>query len=163
MYLSERIETLPLSRFHYRLLLASGIGWAFDSMDVGIGTAGTLLTWGSLMSFFNLGAWGVVYTYTPELYPTRVRASGSGCSASCSSSAPSMSGSWGSRPPAGRWTKSRRSLELEAFLGGSPWKGGIIRNSLGKFLPRPRIISGGMQVWSKQAISAGPSRTLSAR
>lgn len=40
-----------------------------------------VLFWGSMMSFFNLGAWGVVYTYTPELYPTRVRAFGSGWAA----------------------------------------------------------------------------------
>lgn len=40
-----------------------------------------VLLWGSLMSFFNLGAWGVVYTYTPELYPTRIRAFGSGWAA----------------------------------------------------------------------------------
>ncbi|AIL32978.1 MFS transporter [Basilea psittacipulmonis] len=37
-----------------------------------------ILAWGSLMSFFNLGAWGVLYTYTPELYPTDIRALGSG-------------------------------------------------------------------------------------
>ena len=36
------------------------------------------MLWGSLMSFFNLGAWGVLYTYTPELYPVRFRAFGSG-------------------------------------------------------------------------------------
>ncbi|MNW08228.1 putative niacin/nicotinamide transporter NaiP [compost metagenome] len=30
------------------------------------------------MSFFNLGAWGVLYTYTPEQYPTNIRAFGSG-------------------------------------------------------------------------------------
>lgn len=45
------------------------------------GSTAVVLTWGSLMSFFNLGAWGVVYTYTPELYPTRVRALGSGWAA----------------------------------------------------------------------------------
>ncbi len=44
-------------------------------------SAGAMLLWGSLMSFFNLGAWGVVYTYTPELYPTRIRAFGSGWAA----------------------------------------------------------------------------------
>ena len=38
----------------------------------------TLLLWGAAMSFFNLGAWGVLYTYTPELYPVRFRAFGSG-------------------------------------------------------------------------------------
>ena len=40
-----------------------------------------LFIWAALLSFFNLGAWGVVYTYTPELYPTSVRATGSGIAA----------------------------------------------------------------------------------
>ncbi len=40
-----------------------------------------ILLWASLMSFFNLGAWGGVYTYTPELYPTHVRATGAGSAA----------------------------------------------------------------------------------
>ncbi|HIU63541.1 MAG TPA: MFS transporter [Candidatus Avacidaminococcus intestinavium] len=40
-----------------------------------------IILWGSLMSFFNLGAWGVLYTYTPELYPTFIRAYGSGWAA----------------------------------------------------------------------------------
>ncbi len=29
----------------------------------------SVMVWGCLMSFFNLGAWGVLYTYTPEQYP----------------------------------------------------------------------------------------------
>jgi putative MFS transporter len=33
---------------------------------------------GVLMSFFTLGAWGVLYAYTPELYPTEIRATGMG-------------------------------------------------------------------------------------
>ena len=37
-----------------------------------------IMLWGSLMSFFNLGAWGVLYTYTPELYPVQFRAFGAG-------------------------------------------------------------------------------------
>lgn len=41
----------------------------------------TILAWGSVISFFNLGAWGVVYTYTPELYPTRLRGTGAGAAA----------------------------------------------------------------------------------
>ncbi len=45
------------------------------------GSSTTVLVWGCLMSFFNLGAWGVLYTYTPELYPTRFRAFGSGWAA----------------------------------------------------------------------------------
>jgi putative MFS transporter len=30
------------------------------------------------MSFFALGAWGALYAYTPEVYPTQVRATGMG-------------------------------------------------------------------------------------
>ena len=41
----------------------------------------SLLLWGAAMSFFNLGAWGVIYTYTPEQYPTAMRALGSGWAA----------------------------------------------------------------------------------
>lgn len=41
----------------------------------------TLMMWGAAMSFFNLGAWGVIYTYTPEQYPTAIRALGSGWAA----------------------------------------------------------------------------------
>ena len=45
------------------------------------GSATSLLAWGAAMSFFNLGAWGVIYTYTPEQYPTAMRALGSGWAA----------------------------------------------------------------------------------
>ena len=33
---------------------------------------------GGMMQFFMFGMWAVLYTYTPELYPTRARASGCG-------------------------------------------------------------------------------------
>ncbi len=35
----------------------------------------------ALLSFFNLGAWAIVYTYSPELYPTAIRATGAGIAA----------------------------------------------------------------------------------
>lgn len=41
-----------------------------------------LLTSGIFLSFFNLGAWGALYAYTPEHYPTEVRGTGTGLAAS---------------------------------------------------------------------------------
>ena len=34
--ISERLERLPLSWVHYKLLIIHGFGWLFDAMDVGI-------------------------------------------------------------------------------------------------------------------------------
>ncbi|MGO9315861.1 MAG: MFS transporter [Syntrophobacteraceae bacterium] len=36
MNISERLERLPLVRLHWKILLLCGIGWMFDSMDVGL-------------------------------------------------------------------------------------------------------------------------------
>jgi len=41
-----------------------------------------ILLWSIVISFFNLGAWSALYAYTPELYPTNVRGTGSGAAAS---------------------------------------------------------------------------------
>lgn len=41
----------------------------------------TLLIAGMLLSFFNLGAWGALYAYTPEQYPTVIRGTGAGMAA----------------------------------------------------------------------------------
>lgn len=40
-----------------------------------------LLIFGALLSFFNLGAWGALYAYSPEQYPTSIRATGAGAAA----------------------------------------------------------------------------------
>ena len=34
--IAARLERLPVSWVHYRLLLIQGFGWLFDAMDVGI-------------------------------------------------------------------------------------------------------------------------------
>ncbi|GAA1377926.1 MFS transporter [Peribacillus frigoritolerans] len=40
-----------------------------------------LIASGMFLSFFNLGAWGALYAYTPEQYPTSVRGTGAGLAA----------------------------------------------------------------------------------
>ncbi|AJO17088.1 MFS transporter [Bacillus paralicheniformis] len=40
-----------------------------------------LLASGMFLSFFNLGAWGALYAYTPEQYPTSIRGTGAGMAA----------------------------------------------------------------------------------
>ncbi|MGN5653229.1 MFS transporter [Bacillus sp. Brlt_9] len=40
-----------------------------------------LIVAGMLLSFFNLGAWGALYAYTPEQYPTVIRGTGAGMAA----------------------------------------------------------------------------------
>lgn len=40
-----------------------------------------VLVSGCLLYLFSLGAWGAVYAYTPEVYPTRARGSGTGWAA----------------------------------------------------------------------------------
>ncbi|MGI8587779.1 MAG: MFS transporter [Chloroflexia bacterium] len=64
-------------------LLGSALGsllYGYALVNTGV-PDGWLVFAGAVVSFFNLGAWGVVYTYTPEQYPTAVRGSGAGWAA----------------------------------------------------------------------------------
>ena len=45
-------------------------------------TIGMLIAAGAFLSFFNLGAWGALYAYSPEQYPTVIRGTGTGMAAS---------------------------------------------------------------------------------
>ena len=47
------------------------------------GSVAAVLGFGMLLSASNLGAWGVLYAVTPEIYPTRLRAAASGAAAAC--------------------------------------------------------------------------------
>ncbi|MCG7375752.1 MULTISPECIES: MFS transporter [Paenibacillus] len=56
---------------------------AISAIAFGLATTeATILAAGICLSFFNLGAWGGLYAYSPELYPTSVRSTGVGLATS---------------------------------------------------------------------------------
>ncbi|OWA37819.1 MFS transporter [Saccharibacillus sp. O16] len=61
----------------YLVLTAASAIW-FGLAD----TTASLIAAGICLSFFNLGAWGGLYAYTPEHYPTAIRTTGAGLAAS---------------------------------------------------------------------------------
>jgi putative MFS transporter len=55
------------------------LGTAIFAALFGFSTSLTMIMIsGMLLSFFNLGAWGAMYAYTPESYPAAIRATGNG-------------------------------------------------------------------------------------
>jgi putative MFS transporter len=64
------------------VLIVYLLGTAVFAFFFGIAsTLPMLLTSGILLSFFNLGAWGALYAYSPEQYPTLIRGTGTGMAA----------------------------------------------------------------------------------
>ncbi|MCU0071917.1 MFS transporter [Pseudomonas koreensis] len=60
-------------------LLGGGVmAFLYGQSAVFGGNVALLISTGLLMQFFLFGMWAVLYTYTPELYPTSARATGSG-------------------------------------------------------------------------------------
>ena len=58
------------------------LGTAASALVFGAAESTTILiVSGILLSFFNLGAWGALYAYSPEQYPAVIRGTGSGMSA----------------------------------------------------------------------------------
>ncbi len=82
-YLVERVGRKPTLGSY---LLLSGVftfvlAAAMPGVDLfGLGLSGLWPFVGALLaaSFFTLGAWGAIYAYTPELFPTEARATGNG-------------------------------------------------------------------------------------
>ncbi|AMK13538.1 MFS transporter [methanogenic archaeon mixed culture ISO4-G1] len=70
--LVERIGRKPTLILFFMGTAAAA--WLFGHSDTDM----TILATGCLLYFFALGAWGCVYSYTPEVYPTDVRGSGTG-------------------------------------------------------------------------------------
>jgi len=82
-YLVERIGRKPTLGGY--LLLSGAFTFVFAASMPGVeilgqGVAGFLPFLIGLLaaSFFTLGAWGAIYAYTPELFPTEARATGNG-------------------------------------------------------------------------------------
>lgn len=74
-WLVEKIGRKPVLATYFA-------GTAFAAWLFGhAGSEAAVLATGCLLYFFSLGAWGCVYAYTPEIYPTEARASGSGWAA----------------------------------------------------------------------------------
>lgn len=74
-YLIERIGRKPV-------LVVYLAGTAISAYLYGQAASVTaVLVFGCLLYFFSLGAWGAVYAYTPEVYPTQARGTGVGWAA----------------------------------------------------------------------------------
>lgn len=76
-YLVEKIGRKPTLVSY---LAFSGLAAYVFSLST---TTSQIIWWGLAVYFFNLGAWGVLYAYTPEMYPTAIRATGSGWASFC--------------------------------------------------------------------------------
>lgn len=71
-WLVERWGRKPVLASYLAVAAAATGIWAVA------GSAPLVLTAAALMNFFTLGAWAALYAYTPESYPTQLRASGMG-------------------------------------------------------------------------------------
>jgi len=71
-YLVERWGRRPTLALY---LVMSGVFTYLFAVVTGLTS---IVSMAVLMSFFCLGAWGALYAYTPELYPTEIRSTGMG-------------------------------------------------------------------------------------
>nr|WP_206206014.1 MFS transporter [Thermococcus sp. JdF3] len=74
-YLLERIGRKKTLSYYLLLSGTAGVGFYFAANS---GNETAIIASAVAFSFFNLGAWGAIYAYTPELYPTAVRGTGTG-------------------------------------------------------------------------------------
>lgn len=75
-YLVERIGRRPVFLTYMFGSAVSGVLFAYSQAPEQV------LLYGALLNFFNLGAWGVIYAYTPELFRAEYRATATGSSGS---------------------------------------------------------------------------------
>lgn len=106
------------------MLLGGGaMAYAYGQTAVFGGSLALLIGFGLAMQFFLFGMWAVLYTYTPELYPTSARAPArasprrSGGSARCSAR---WSPGWSCRSPA----RAGCSPSAPSVSASPPWWSG---------------------------------------
>lgn len=71
------VDRIGRKRTLVPFLLVSGASALMFGLSTGVES---VLLWGSLISFFLMGAWGTMTAFTAELYPTRLRSTGLGWS-----------------------------------------------------------------------------------
>jgi len=71
-YSIEKLGRKKSLALYFLGMSITAILWAFVANTV------QLIIVALLLSFFTLGVWGLVYAYTPELYPTSMRGTGNG-------------------------------------------------------------------------------------
>lgn len=75
-HLVEKLGRRPVGSLYFLLSAASATLFIYS------GSVAELVVWALALNFFNLGVWGVIYAYTPELFPTAVRGAATGLSGS---------------------------------------------------------------------------------
>lgn len=77
------VAAFLIERWGRRSTLATFLaGSALSAAAYGFASADwQIIVAGCFLSFFNLGAWGALYAIGPELYPTRLRGTGTGAAA----------------------------------------------------------------------------------
>lgn len=77
------VSAYLIERWGRRATLAAFLlGSAISAAGYGLAnTEWQIIVAGCFLSFFNLGAWGALYAIGPELYPTRLRGTGTGSAA----------------------------------------------------------------------------------
>jgi len=67
------VDRVGRKRLLFTYLIMTAVGSYFFASA---STVFELYLWGVIISFFDLGAWAAIYTYTPEQYPTHIRGMG---------------------------------------------------------------------------------------
>jgi MFS transporter, putative metabolite:H+ symporter len=96
-------------------LIASGV---FTYLFAMVNTLNLSIAMGIWMSFFTLGAWGALYAYTPEAYPTSLRGTGMGAASGMTRIAGALSPTIVALFPGGGLVLPLTVFALSFIIGG---------------------------------------------